>query len=219
MYETKNKAMDRYTITFEGFNKLASAYQDKFMNLDLYNDTYDKFCQLLNKANAKVLDIGCGPGNVTKYLLAKLPDLKIDGIDMAPNMVELAKANNPTASFEIMDCRKIDKLPGKYDGIICGFCMPYLSKTDCAKLIKDCSQLLRIGGILYFSAIEGDYSESGFETASNGQAKAYVYYHQQDYLQHQLTLYNFRLIHLDRKQYQKSADTISTHMIFISEKK
>ena len=33
--------MDRYTETFETWNKIATQYQDKFMQLDLYNYTYD----------------------------------------------------------------------------------------------------------------------------------------------------------------------------------
>ena len=116
--------MDRYKETFETWNKIAALYQDKFMDLDLYNDTYDYICSSLDKANPKILEIGCGPGNITKYLLSKRPDFDVFGIDIAPNMIELAKMNNPTASFAIMDCRQIDELETKYEGIVCGFCYP-----------------------------------------------------------------------------------------------
>lgn len=34
--------MDRYTETFETWNKVASLYQDRFMDLDLCNDTYSE---------------------------------------------------------------------------------------------------------------------------------------------------------------------------------
>ena len=95
--------MDNYKETFETWNKLASLYQDWFMDLDLYNDTYDFICNSITKENAKILDIGCGPGNITKYLLSKRPDFDIYGIDIAPNMIELAEKNNPAASFAVMD--------------------------------------------------------------------------------------------------------------------
>ena len=36
--------MDKYKETFKTWNKVASLYQDKFMELDLYNDTYDFIC-------------------------------------------------------------------------------------------------------------------------------------------------------------------------------
>ena len=53
---------DSYSETFKTWDKVASLYQDKFMNLDLYNDTYDFFCSSLPKPNSKILEIGCEPG-------------------------------------------------------------------------------------------------------------------------------------------------------------
>lgn len=210
--------IDPYKITFETWNKIASIYQDKFMNLDLYDATYDTFCNLIPKTNAPILELACGPGNITKYLLGKRPDFKILATDIAPNMLELAKQNCPSADFKILDCRNLDSINEKYDGIMCGFCMPYLSKEDCVKLIKDCALILNANGILYFSAIEGDYEQSGFESGSSGD-KVFVYYHQVDYLQEQLTKNNLELIELKKIDYPKTADIISTHIIFIARKK
>lgn len=52
------------------------------------------------------------------------------GIDIAPNMVVLAIRNNPTGIFSVMNCRNIGDSDGKFDGIIGGFCLPYLSKEE-----------------------------------------------------------------------------------------
>jgi len=52
--------MDTYKETFETWNKVAKLYEDKFMHIDLFNDTYHRFCELLGKANSSVLEIGCG---------------------------------------------------------------------------------------------------------------------------------------------------------------
>jgi 2-polyprenyl-3-methyl-5-hydroxy-6-metoxy-1,4-benzoquinol methylase len=215
----RNRTMDRYQITIEGFDKLASAYQDKYMDEDLYDDTFDAFCQLVEKPGARIFEIGCGPGNITRYLLARRPDFAIEAIDFAPTMVELARANNPTARFKVMDCREMDQLRDQYDGIMCGFCMPYLSKEDWAKLIKDCFPLLNPGGVFYFSTIAGDYQKSGFESSSNGQAKAYVYYHQEAYLQGLLIENNFEPVDLIRKEFPKSDETFLSTLIFMARKK
>ena len=59
--------MDKYKITFETWDKVAAAYQDKFMDLNLYDDTYDIFCCYISKLNPGILEIGCGPGG-TLYL-------------------------------------------------------------------------------------------------------------------------------------------------------
>src|SRR5690349_4144717 len=104
---------DKSIIASQIFNKYASEYQEKFMDVTLYTRALKNFCDLISKDNAKVLDIACGPGNVTKYLLSERPDLNVLGIDLAGNMIALARENNPTASFEVMDCRSISNLHGK----------------------------------------------------------------------------------------------------------
>ena len=209
--------MDNYKITHDTWNKVAAIYQEKFMYLDLYNDTYDIFCKLIPKKDADILEIGCGPGNITKYLLAARPGFRIMANDVAPNMIELAKINNPTVEFEIMDCRNIENVNSKFDGIMCGFCMPYLSKEDNCKLLKDCSQLLHTGGIFYFSTIKGDYNRSGFEAASTGD-KAYVYYYNKEDFNDVLIKNGFRLLQLIEKTITKNDGKEDINQVFISEK-
>lgn len=42
----------------------------------------------------KVLDLGCGPGNITKYLCDKFPIAHIDGIDTSQDMISRAQLDN-----------------------------------------------------------------------------------------------------------------------------
>lgn len=207
--------MDRYQITFQTWDKVAQKYQDVFMDLDLYNETYDAFCNLVAMPNASIFEIGCGPGNITRYLLAKRPDFKIEAIDVSPNMIELAQKNNPQAHFKVMDAREISSVTKTFDGVVCGFILPYLSREDTAKLIKDCAALLNPGGILYFSAIEGPYEKSGFETGSDLENKLYVYYHPEKYLLELLQANGFELVRLNRIHYPKG-DLVDTHLVFMA---
>ena len=209
--------MDNYKITHDTWNKVASLYQEKFMDLDLYNDSYDIFCKLIPKKDADILEIGCGPGNITKYLVAARPGFRIMANDLSPNMIDLAKINNPTVEFGIMDCRNIDSINCIFDGIICGFCMPYLSKEDNHKFIKDCSELLRTGGVFYFSTIKGDYTRSGFETGSTGD-RAYVYYYSEDDFKDVLIETGFSIMQLIEKKFTKSDGIEEINQIFITKK-
>lgn len=211
--------MDHYQTTFQTWDKLAKAYHDKFMKVNLYDETYDLFCELLTKSESTIFEIGCGPGNITSYLLAKRPDFKIDATDVSPAMVELAQQLNPTSNFYVLDCREIDKISKKYDGIVCGFCMPYLSKSDVEKLVKDAGQLLNTGGIFYFSVIEDEYSKSTFETSSDGQHTMFIYYHEESYLNKYLKENNFDCIATRRIKYRKSDAETASHIIFIAQKK
>ncbi|MFD2892611.1 class I SAM-dependent methyltransferase [Flavobacterium chuncheonense] len=210
--------MDKYTETFETWNKIAMLYQDKFMELGLYDDTYDFVCNTISKQNAKILEIGCGPGNITKYLLAKRPDFDILGTDIAPNMVELAKENNPTASFEVMDCREIDKLTQKFDGIVCGFCLPYLSQSDSLKFIKYCSKLLNENGLIYISFVEGEPSKSHFQVGSSGD-RVWFNYHLLDELEKQLLANHFSQLNTFKIEYKKTVTAQEIHTIVTAQKK
>ncbi|WP_029273658.1 class I SAM-dependent methyltransferase [Flavobacterium sp. KJJ] len=208
--------MDPYKETFETWNKIASLYEDKFMTLSLYNETYDFFLETLKQNQLNIFEIGCGPGNITKYLLSKNPDLKIKGIDIAPKMVELAKINNPSASFEIMDTRKLDEVNEKFDAVMCGFCLPYLSEEDASKLIYDANTLLTTKGILYISFIEGKPSQSGFISGSTGD-RTYFYYHTLEYIKNQLFKNHFEIVKSFEVQYPK-ADDVEIHTIIMAKK-
>jgi len=209
--------MDIYKETFETWNKIASLYQDKFMDLDLYNDTYDFVCRSIDKANPKILEIGCGPGNITKYLLSKRPDFDIFGIDIAPNMIELASKSNPTANFAVMDSRQIDEIKTKYDGIVCGFCLPYLSHSDSQKLIGDCYNLLNENGLIYMSFVEGDPNKSDFQVGSSGD-RIFFYYHNLDDLKKQFVENNFEELQTFKVEYKKSETEIDIHTILTAKK-
>ena len=203
--------MDQTKIAVDIFNKLADVYQERFMDVSLYHDSCDFFCNAIAKEKAAILELACGPGNITKYLLEKRPDFKILGTDLAPNMIALAKVNNPKADFQLLDCRAITSLNKKFDGIMCGFGLPYLSKTEAIQFIKDSSKQLNENGVLYISTMEDDNSKSGYKTGSTGDTM-YQNFHQADYLSTALEENGFNIIHLDRKEYihnqEKTIDLI-----------
>lgn len=209
--------MDKYKETFDTWNKVASIYQDKFMKMDIYNETYDHICNSIGTSDAKLLEIGCGPGNITQYLLSKRPDFDIFGIDIAPNMIELAKLNNPTANFTVMDSRQINKLDTKYDGIVVGFCLPYLSQTESNELISDSYNLLNDNGLIYLSFVEGDPDHSDFKVGSGG--RVFFHYHKLNDLKAQLIKTKFDEIKTFKVQYKTSETEFDIHTILTAKKK
>jgi len=209
--------MDAHNETAATWNKVASLYQDKFMQLDLYNESYNYVCELLPK-NSTVLDIGCGPGNITKYLLSKRTDLQILGIDFAPNMIALAKTNNPAAAFAVMDCRRINELTQTFNAIFCGFCLPYLSPDECARLIADAADLLMPNGHIYLSFVEGAATQSGLQVSSTGD-RVYFYFHSLQQTTAALLLHGFDAPVIFKVAYEKSISEIDTHTILIAERK
>ena len=207
----------QYNQTFSTWNKLAKLYQEKFMHLDIYKDSYDFFCNNIKIENPSILDVGCGPGNIAKYILTKGSNYKLHGIDVAPNMIDLARKNNPTASFEVMDCRNIHQLANTFDGIICGFCLPYLSYEDSNSFFSNIKLLLNQNGILYLSFVEGDPSKSGLQRSSTGYPSYFYYYNLEDITQQllELRLEVFKIFHVE---YTNSEHKQETHTVLLAKK-
>lgn len=210
--------MDKTKIAVAVFSKRAKEYQDKFMDTKLYQESFDLFCHHITKENADILELACGPGNITKYLLKKRPDFKLLGIDLSLNMIDLARANNPTATFELMDCRAIDLIDKRYNAIMCGFALPYLSKEEAQDLITHAFRLLASEGVLYLSTMEGDYSSSGFQRSSSGD-EIYIHFHEEEYLVQALKATGFEIVELQRKHYLIQEGTETTDMIIIAIKR
>lgn len=203
--------------TAETWNKVAKLYEEGFMDLDLYNDSYDLFCDLIKVKNPNVLEIGCGPGNIAKYLLSRRPDFEIHGIDYVPNMITLAQKNNPSAVFTQMNSADISKFNQQFNAIISGFSCPYISKEELTKMIKDSSDLLLDDGIMYLSFVEGDYEDSTYISGSTGD-RMFFYYHSLENLEKDFVKYGFKRLELIYKFYQKRDGVKEKHTIIIFQK-
>ncbi|MCX6926319.1 MAG: class I SAM-dependent methyltransferase [Verrucomicrobia bacterium] len=174
-----NSAMDHCALSVSVFHKHADLYRDKFMGLTMYDGSYRAFCELLRPGRARVLDAACGPGNVSRYLMAQRPDLDLLGIDLAPRMVELAREAVPGAHFAVHDCRRLADLQRRFDGIICAFALPYLSGEEATAFMRAAGQALDPGGALYLSTMLGRSEDSGFERSSTGD-QVYINYHSEE---------------------------------------
>ncbi len=199
------------------FDRRAREYQEKFMDVSLYHDTLDVFCNAIEKDNADVLELACGPGNITSYLMQKRADFKILATDLAPNMVELARKGNPGAEFQLLDCRNIGSIGKKFDAIMCGFGLPYLSVSETKKLISDAAAVLHPGGAIYLSAMEEDeQNRSGIKTSSYGD-KLYMHYHRADDIAKSLEQNGFSIKDLRFLHYSAGDGTATTDFVIIAE--
>ena len=211
--------MNKSKNAVAAFNKYASEYQNKYMYFDSYDDTFDLFCEHIKTKNASVLEIACGPGNITKYLLNKNPVLNILGIDLAENMLALARNNNPDAEYRLLDGRNISQINKTYDAIMCGFCLPYLNKEEAIKLISDASKILNPGGVIYLSTMEDDYGKSDYrESSTYNQEKIFIYYHEADYLCTALKENGFKLLDIIRKDFPEQDGSITKDLVIIADK-
>ncbi|MDN3643330.1 class I SAM-dependent methyltransferase [Lutimonas halocynthiae] len=210
--------MDTYKITFKTWDAIASAYERQFMDLSLYNDSYKLFLSSLDKPNARILELGCGPGMITRFMMQRFPDLNYTATDVSAQMIKRAESNVPQVKFEVLDCRNMSSMKQQFDGIVCGFTLPYLSKEDRLKLVSDCTELLSNKGVLYLSYVAGNQTEPVCMTDKEGNS-LYFFYHQTEELKKELEMYGFQLIDIISLIYKKKEDVEEEHTVIIARKK
>ncbi|MFO1305709.1 MAG: methyltransferase domain-containing protein [Burkholderiales bacterium] len=169
---------DANRISVDTFDRIAARYDARNRGVTLYDDSQALFCELLPPGPARVLDAACGPGGIAAYVLARRPEAQVTGIDLAPAMIELARANVPAATFEVRDCRDLAGLGRKYHGIACGFGLPYLTPADTATFIADAARILEPGGALYIGVLEDIDKTVETQTYARGE-RVVIHYHRE----------------------------------------
>lgn len=179
------------------FNKYAESYENRFMDVSDYASGLNFLLNNLSNEQINVLDVACGPGNISKYLVERNSKLEIDGIDLSENMISLASNNIPTGNFFLHDARAITSLQKKYDLIISGFCFPYLTKEEAIQFIADAKLCMNPGGLLFISTMEKDYSESGIQKGSQGD-EIMMHFHEERYLREALLENGYSVVFTER---------------------
>lgn len=124
--------MDKTEATLVAYTHNAKAYADKFMDFEPYTQQIMEFAKLLDPG-AKVLDLGCGPGNVAKHLYREKA-VSITGVDLSDEMVDMARKNVP-GTFFTQDIRNIDFFPESFTAVVLSFCLVHLSYEEATQLL------------------------------------------------------------------------------------
>jgi SAM-dependent methyltransferase len=134
-----------------------ASYYD-LMNQDKnYTREAEYICRIirnLDPVSAELLDLGCGTGQHDRLLSAK--GFKVTGIDMAAQMIEIARrsqqsAECPSTSFMLGDIRKI-RLGETFDAVISIFhVMSYQTgNRDLYDVFSTANDHLKPGGLFIF---------------------------------------------------------------------
>ena len=94
---------------------------------------------------ARIIDIGCGPGNSTQILVQKWPDSVVIGVDNSPAMIEKARRDYPNQDWQILDAGK-DKIEGNYDIVFSNATIQWI--PDHVNLLKRFHDLLSENGLV-----------------------------------------------------------------------
>lgn len=106
------------------------------------------------KESLKILDLGCGPGELIQELLIKVPNLNITGLDSSQGMLDISKDRNSKAQHIKMDVADLGKLNERFDIITSTHSFPYYKNSK--EAIADMAKLLLDNGKLYIGFASGN---------------------------------------------------------------
>lgn len=128
---------------------------------------------VLADGGGPVADVGCGPGQVTGHLRA----LGVDafGIDLSPEMIELARAAWPGVRFEVGSMTELSLADGSVAGLLAFWSLIHIPDDALPGVLAEFARVLRPGAPLLLGFHHGE--ERTHKTQGYGGHPMNVYVH------------------------------------------
>jgi SAM-dependent methyltransferase len=148
---------DSTPTTRESYDRVASKYADlylhEFDHKPFDRDLLDRFAERV-KSRGRVMDLGCGPGQVAAYLHKRGVDAF--GVDLSPEMVKLAKEANPGVEFREGDMRSPGLPDESLAGITAFYSLIHIPRREVSTVVRGLRRVLQPGGLLLAAFHKGE---------------------------------------------------------------
>ena len=114
------------------------------------DDWLDRFVDIIADSSTPILDLGCGSGNDTLYLINQ--GKQVISYDQSPNAIRNIQKNFP----EVLDTKCFDMLDGfpfddeSFQVVIADLCLHYFREEDTFRILQGINRILRDKGHLIF---------------------------------------------------------------------
>lgn len=206
---------DRTMIAVKTYDKIAQAYTKEFFEDKIDIKHLDRFLSLL-PGGAKILDVGCGPGQFTKYFLKK--GFVAEGIDLSSEMLKIARKMVPKGVFKIMDMRKL-KYPNKsFDGLCVAYSFYHIPSKQATGVLKGCNRVLKPNGIIILMLQKGK-GEGIMPEPFNPKEKMFFKYYQKGEIKNLLKKSGFKTIYEAERKPRSGLELKQIKLFLIARKK
>lgn len=138
-----------YDRVAEEYTRLIS---DELKDKPLDREMLDHFAARVADKR-RVCDLGCGPGQVARYLHERGADAF--GIDLSPVMLEHARRISPALEFRPGDMRALDLPDGALAGIAAFYSIIHIPREEVAAVLEELRRVLQPGGLLLLAFHRG----------------------------------------------------------------
>tara|TARA_R110002049_G_scaffold21045_22_gene77449 strand:- start:6016 stop:6819 length:804 start_codon:yes stop_codon:yes gene_type:complete len=164
---TMNDTAVKIEQVVEHYDRLAdwSAVKDYYGGSDYLNFGYfeedtktqkeacenmmDQLLSCIDDKSGNILDVACGKGATTAYLLRYYSPENVVGINISERQLEIARQNAPGVSFQNMSAMEMNFAAESFDNMICVEAIfHFVTRVD---FLKSALKLLKPGGSIVFS--------------------------------------------------------------------
>lgn len=160
MIDFHQMVAERYNEQTEGKKSpvVAELYADTdFLNLGYWKKdtrTVEKACENLmeellrfipNKQGS-ILDVACGRGATTRYLLRYFEKENVTGINIAEKQIQYCREKLPGVRFEVMNATQMTFEDSSFDNVICVEASHHFDTRE--KFLEEAYRILKPGGML-----------------------------------------------------------------------
>jgi len=112
----------------------------------------------LEKGLTTILDLGCGTGRHTRYLVEN--GFNVYSCDSSSEAVTIAKDNIPGAQFDTCEMISLPYNDVFFDAVLCNHVIQHGMLSDIEKTISDIYRVLREGGYLFLITVSTNHHKA-----------------------------------------------------------
>ncbi|QHT65798.1 class I SAM-dependent methyltransferase [Rhodocytophaga rosea] len=140
------------------YDKTAENYAGKFIN-ELHHKHLDRILLTVfaqeNREKGKLIDLGCGPGQATRFL-ADCGLTNCIGVDISVQMVNVAQNLNPDLHFEIADMLQLHYPDHSFGSALAFYAIVHFDYLQIKTAFQEISRVLIANGQFLFSFHVGE---------------------------------------------------------------